>query len=172
VRPLLLLLAASLLLAGCSIQATPSSPTSRPAPAHTAPAKGTPDVEQAKLALGAYLLALSEGRYAEAAATYGGDYSHLAGYNPTLSPDDDAALLEAACRFNGYQCLRAVQIAPGAVAQADQAQFLVSFITADGQPFVLAPPPGAEEQPVRQFPFTVVATPDGYRVLELPPYVS
>ncbi len=56
------------------------------------------DTEQARQALTGFFDALSKGHYSDAVSLYGGSYEILVGYNPEISPDDQAALWQNAAR--------------------------------------------------------------------------
>jgi hypothetical protein len=119
---------------------------------------------------------LSTGRYEEASQLYGGSYEVLIDNNPTLDPQDHAALWRNACTANGFQCLRVRSARlQGEVASGAQVRFLVEFSTPDGERFVRGPCCGASETdmpPESAFLFAVVRSEDGaYRVQDLPVYV-
>jgi hypothetical protein len=119
---------------------------------------------------------LSAGRYEEASQLYGGPYEVLSEYNPTPDPQDHAALWQAACTSNGFQCLRvcSARLPEDGAAKAEY-RFLVEFSTPDDQLFVRGPCCGASETKMpseSEFLFTVTVTKDGeYRVQDLPVYV-
>lgn len=131
--------------------------------------------QAARQVLLAYFSALRGGRYAEAARVYGGSYETLIEQNPQIDPQSHAALLEAACTVNGFQCLQVrnarLQEHP---AQAGEYRFAVEFSSADGELFVLGPCCGAadtESPPQSEFVFTVARAGEGaYQVRELPVY--
>jgi hypothetical protein len=114
---------------------------------------------------------LHEGRYADAATYYAGDYTNLRYLKPVIALDDHAALLQAACEVNGYKCLEVIGIEPGAIT-GDTQVFYVRFTNTDGSPFIRVPPPGAPGTPQGEFELRVQWTADGPRVISLPPYVS
>jgi hypothetical protein len=119
---------------------------------------------------------LNAGRYEEASQLYGGPYEVLIDNNPTLDPQDHAALLRNACTINGLQCLRvrSARLQEDAVSGAEF-RFLVEFSMPDGERFVRGPCCGASETdmpPESEFSFAVVRSEDGaYRVQDLPVYV-
>lgn len=53
---------------------------------------------------------LHTGSYEDAALLYGGTYETMIDHNPTISPEDRAALMQNACTINGAQCLKAKSI--------------------------------------------------------------
>jgi len=149
-----------------------------PAAAQPAEVQAEPedkDLQRAQQALLDFFAAVNAGEYARAANLFGGDAEVLRGYNPDIPPEDLVALLEAGCRYNGFQCnlqvlrmLRAERISP------DRYRFTVEFSQPDGSLFVLGPCCGAsvEEMPPRsQFEYTVVQSGDRFRVEGLPVYV-
>jgi hypothetical protein len=119
---------------------------------------------------------LSAGRYEEASQLYGGSYEVLIDNSPTLDPQDHAALWQAACTENGFQCLRvrSARLQEQMVSRAEF-RFIVEFSTPDGELFVRGPCCGANETempPESEFSFAVVRSKDGaYRVQDLPVYV-
>lgn len=129
------------------------------------------DLDQARATLIAYLSALNEGRYAEAAQLYGGSYELLHEYNPGVAPSDKAGLLEGACTANGFVCARVHAIVDAEARSPTEFVFTVE-LEENGKVFVFTPPPGAEGQSRSRFPFTVVKADDTFLVLDLPPYVS
>jgi hypothetical protein len=134
------------------------------------------DDEQALQSLVDFFEHLSAGRYEEAGHLYGGSYEVLSEYNPTLDPHDHAAMWQAACTSNGFQCLRvrSARLQEDGSAKAEY-RFLVEFFTPDDQLFVRGPCCGASETempPESEFLFAVVRTEDGaYRVQDLPVYI-
>jgi hypothetical protein len=102
--------------------------------------------------------------------------------NPTLDPQDHAALLRNACTANGFQCLRVQSVLlqeqvrlQEDVASGAEFRFVVEFYTPDGQLFVRGPCCGASETDMpseSEFLFTVTMSKDGeYRIQDLPVYV-
>lgn len=172
----------SLVLAGslvaCSGDAAPPGDTGDGAPEGTTtsttlvdPNSDPASETEAGEALADFLGHMGEGRYAEAAALYGGSYELLAEWNPGLDPQDHAALLENGCTVNGLQCLRPMSVTLEASATGTYG-FLVEFAAPDGSLFVGAPGEGESTSPQSEFAFTVVADDgDGYLVQELPPYL-
>jgi hypothetical protein len=57
---------------------------------------------QAEAVLLEYLTAMHEGQYEQAALLYGGEYDSMIVNNETVDPDDNPALLKAACEINGH----------------------------------------------------------------------
>jgi hypothetical protein len=163
----------SLSLILCLLTAACDPETSTPAPPEVPTPAGQ---ELAHQALTEFFGHLSAGRYEEASQRYGGSYQVLIDQNPTLDPQDHAALLRNACTANGFQCLRVrrarleEQVPPGAGYR-----FTVEFSTPEGELFVRGPCCGASETQMpsqSEFPFAVVLNEDGeYRVQDLPVYV-
>lgn len=124
-------------------------------------------------ALAQYFALLNEGDYAGAAELYGGDYSVLIDWNPTVDPADRAHLLELGCTTNGLQCLAVRSIQAGQPVGSDRFEFTVQFENPDGTLFNRQTGDGSEEESVAQseFVYTVVRSGDGFAVLELPVYV-
>ena len=159
------------MLSACASTAQPAPPEPAIVPSPVAASDAPPELAAAQTALENFLNALADGDYATAAGLYGGDYELLRGYNPTIAPDDHAALLEAACTANGFMCLRPASMR----VEGDDPSgltFGVTFANADGSYFAFTPPPGAEGQPRSIFPLRVVTGPEGPKVVDLPPYVS
>lgn len=115
---------------------------------------------------------LNQGKYADAAALYGGEYEMLINYNPTSDPADHAHLLEMGCTVNGLQCLPARSIQTAAEC-SNSFEFSVQFENPGGNLFIQNPggdwPEGT--LPRSTFQYTVVKTEDGFFVQELPIYV-
>jgi hypothetical protein len=119
---------------------------------------------------------LSARRYDEASQLYGGSYEVLIDNNPTLDPQDHAALLRNACTANGFQCLR-VQSArlQDQVMSRAEFRFLVAFCTRDGGLCIRGPCQGASktEMPSQsEFLLAVVQSEnEAFRVQDPPVYV-
>lgn len=159
---LLILVCATLLLAGCAPQATPA-PTSLP-----------PTDSEAQEVLIRFFELLNAKQYAEADLLYGGEYEQLQVFNPEADSADHAALWSWACENAGLQCLK-VRAAALKNLQGDTYIFQVEFTNTDGSLFVLGPCCGADETempPVSQFEYRVTRDNDGkFKVMDLPPYV-
>lgn len=131
------------------------------------------DVPEAQQALEDYLIALKRGNYARAAEIYAGPYAVLRDNNPNVAPADYPGLLRNACEINGHMCLTLRSLVRTDVV-IDEVRFLVEYAWPDGTLFVRGPCCGASPEdrpPVSQWWLRVIKTPDGYRVLDLPPYV-
>jgi hypothetical protein len=119
---------------------------------------------------------LSARRYDAASQLYGGSYEVLIDNNPTLDPQDHAALLGNACTANGFQCLRvrSARLQDQVISRAEF-RFVVEFCTPDGGLFVRGPCCGASktEMPSQsEFLFAVVQSENGaFRVQDPPVYV-
>ncbi len=133
------------------------------------------EADRAREALSGYLAALNEGRFTEAAALYGGSLDVLAEVSPGIDPQDQIALLKAACTQIGYQCLKVRSVGLQEQVSSTEYLFEVEFDNPDGSLFVLGPCCGEDETgmpPRSKFSFTVVKEPAGtFRVLTLPVYV-
>lgn len=130
---------------------------------------------QARQALVDFFSHLEEGDFDTAQELYGGSYEVLIGFNPSLDPDDHAALWENACSLNGFQCLGVRTATFKELTVQGEYIFTVEFNLPDGTLFVLGPCCGATETempPVSQFEYRVIEDTDGnYVVLDLPVYV-
>lgn len=122
----------------------------------------------------AYFSAFNQGDFARAVELYGGSYEMLEANNPAIGPEDRPALLEAACRYNGYRCDLSLREVVRVEQEREGAyRFTLQFNTADGQLFELGPCCGAdpdEAPPVSQFDYTVELQEGEMRVLDLPVY--
>ena len=151
-----------LLLAGC-IGKPPTKPAIPP-----------DESSQVDVILERFFDALHEGDYQAAVDLYGGSYEILIEMNPDLEPGAHLALLERACKTNGFQCLRVGEVL--AVDETSQGVFdlTVTFLTAAGETFQRGPCCGAgagDEPPHTDFTFRVAREGTGqYMVLDLPPY--
>ncbi|MGO8818484.1 MAG: hypothetical protein ACLQVG_27895 [Terriglobia bacterium] len=129
------------------------------------PAKGRDDTGQAARALFEFLSELSVRGYSEAAyfldSNSGGATSE--GPVPTEA-GQKATFLENYCTVKGGQCLTPVDIErkPDAGARGTLL-FKVSFQTSDFKPLNIGPR--------SSFDFRVAKTPDGFKVLDLPPHI-
>jgi len=119
---------------------------------------------QAREVLQAYFDLLHDGRYAEAASYYGGNYEILWEWNPTVAHDDHATLLENGCKVNGLHCLAIKDIAGEEEISSGEYLFTVEFLAGDGGTFV-------SEPSIEQFSYTVKKVDEKYLVQELPIYV-
>src|SRR5574341_382782 len=153
------MLLVGLILVACGSKVT--TPVSTQAPA-----------EAARQALEAYFSALSAGRFADAAALYGGDYQVLVDNNPDLDPNDHEGLLKNACQINGFVCKLAIKDYVSE-SQPSETEFIftVEFQTSDGELFSSGPCCGAaptENPPVTQFEYHVQLVDGKYLVMDLP----
>jgi heat shock protein HslJ len=112
-----------------------------------------------------FLLHLSAGRYAEAATLYDGSYEVLHGWNPSISPDDHAALWEAGCTINGLQCLALDEVIEVQRVTATEYTVTVTLAETAGEHFV-HPVNGQE-----RFDFGLAVRDGQFLVRDLPPYV-
>ncbi len=131
------------------------------------------DTEAAREVLARYFSLLSEGRYANAVALYGGRYEILRDWNPTANPDDLAALLEKGCTINGLRCLPAKTIMAMGRDAPDTYNFAVQFEEPDGSLLVFEPGVDWAEDtfPKSLFEFIVVGEGDNFIVQDLPVYM-
>ncbi|MCE5207698.1 MAG: hypothetical protein LLG42_05230 [Chloroflexi bacterium] len=125
-------------------------------------------------ALTAFLDALHNGRYAEAAGLYAGSYEVLQGYNSGIDPDDYASLLQSACTINGFQCLRVKSANLEEKVSDKEYVFEIEFLNADDSLFVRGACCGGNETdspPQSVFYCRVAKLENGeFRVVDLPPY--
>ena len=132
-------------------------------------------VTNAEDAMKGFFTALNQGDYSQAAERYGGSYDVLQGYNPTLEPEDHAALLQAGCEFNGLMCLKVRETLSIQTGDPHEFFFEVEFANSDGSTFLLGPCCGETEEtmpPESVFIIRVRCQEDGTcQVLDLPPYV-
>ncbi len=121
-----------------------------------------------------FLTLLHNGKYAEAAPLYGGDYEALQVFNPQIDPADKVALWAWVCDNKLLQCLE-VRSATFKNLSGDSYIFQVEFSNPDGSLFILGPCCGATETempPVSQFEYTVSRNAEHrYAVMNPPPYV-
>ncbi len=129
----------------------------------------------AELALNSYLLALSAGDFATAAALYGGSYDVLIDNNPSRDPANHASLFEGACTINGHVCNLSVRsivhvagLAPGIY------RFTVELAYPDGALFELfgCCTDVPLDPPQTQFAFQVDLVDGRYLVMTLPIYAG
>ena len=120
-----------------------------------------------------YLTFLNQGRYEQAAELYGGAYDILTDWNPDLESDKPAALLERGCTINGLQCQPVASIMARPDSAPGKFRFDVVFSDTDDSRVELSSQDAesAEAGSGTSFPFTVVATDSGFKVMELPVYV-
>jgi len=154
-----------------SVAATTAPTVAAAAPTAAAPASAesvaAPD-DPGAVAIERFLLAMHEGRYEDAAQLYGGDYMLLQMYNPTVAPEDHAALLKNACEVNGFRCLAPLSIAPSAQLPG---AYDVTFRAEDGTVFGIQTP-GDASNVHQSFGLLVEETPDGPLPITMPPFVS
>lgn len=132
------------------------------------------EIEAARQSLLAYMIALNEGRYDDAADFFGGDMQVLREYNPNIPADDRAALFQAACMQNGFVCeLSVLNEISAARITPTKFRFVVELQYADGSQFVLGSCCGTDpsgEPLATQFEFYVEQLDGRYLVLTLPVY--
>jgi hypothetical protein len=126
---------------------------------------------QAAQRLGDYFTALHAADYVTAAKYYGGDTSLLQTWNPDIS-NDLPKWFERACTQNGLKCLLPRTITYRGPDAQGGFQFFVEFSNDDGSFFRQGPCCGETEGSVTSaYLFRVLQTPNGYVVMDLPPYV-
>lgn len=136
----------------------------------------TPDSESsaAQLTMLQYFDYLNSGNFGQGAALYGGPQEEMQVNNPEVDPDDLAALLESACRFQ-LRCLPVKDVVGSEEVSPGEFVFQVEFEGPDGETFVLGPCCGASEEimpPMSVFEVRVRRTAAGdFEVLDLPVYV-
>jgi hypothetical protein len=129
---------------------------------------------RAREALLGYFEALHSGDYSRAAEFAGGGLEVLAEMNPSIAAADSAALLQAACTGNGFQCLAVRGIVSEREIVPGSYRFEVEFAAADGRFFVRGPCCGASETEMPSqsaFAYDVVKVGEAYLVQQLPVYV-
>ena len=121
-----------------------------------------------------FLQNLNDGSYQDAVQSYGGTYETLVYFNPTIPPNDHAALLRNACTINGIHCLQVNTAGLDRQVSDTEFVFKVDFLNPDGTLFVLGPCCGASETespPQSVFYFTVKKADNGnFIVMDMPPY--
>ncbi|MGD2157779.1 MAG: hypothetical protein PVG14_08315 [Anaerolineales bacterium] len=109
----------------------------RELPAFQPQNEGMVDEELARAALINFFAYLGTGQYDAAADLYADSYEVMIDHNPDIDPSDRAALLRAACKINGAQCLQVasarLQVDPP--APEGQFHFEVQFQREDGSIF-------------------------------------
>jgi hypothetical protein len=155
------------LLTSCSAAETPNvsslSPTSQPT-------TDSSDLEKAQTSLIAFFSYLSEGKYSQAVELYGGSedqYEALRSNNPTVDPEDKAALLEAGCTYQ-YRCLQIKDVVQADQVSQTEFNFIVQFENPDGSLFMLGPCCGADETempPQSEFKYGVIKMDDHFLVV-------
>jgi hypothetical protein len=134
-----------------------------------------PDVKLAQDALAAFFSHLHDREYEQAVALYGGGYEGMRDHNPSIDPEDLAALFKNACTVNGAQCLEVRQSKLLDQPSPAAFRFSVAFSNEDGSLFSRGPccgddTPDFVEQ--TEFIFTVRMECTGrYLVMELPVYL-
>jgi len=144
-------------------------------PAWTTPPPGAIDLEIARETVLAFFTALHDGRYAEAAGYYGGDYDVLLrDISPDVDPNDYALLWEGGCNY--LQCFLVSNIAAATQTAPDEFSIIVEFMwDYDGSRihFYTACCGGnmADGAVYWQFPYTVKKIEGEMKVMGLPLYL-
>jgi len=122
---------------------------------------------QARGALLTYFSVLHSQDYNEVIYFYGGSYGLLRAWNPSVDPNDFAALFENGCTINGLMCLEARTVVQEEEISPREFKFVVEFMNEAGSLFVSGP----ETSPQSQFVFTVSKDENGkFLVQDLPVY--
>jgi len=122
---------------------------------------------QARAALLTYFSVLHSQDYNEVIYFYGGSYGLLRDWNPTVDPNDFAALFENGCTINGLMCLEARTVVQEEEISSHEFKFVVEFLNEDGSLFVSGP----ETSPQSQFTYTVMKVDIRFLIQDLPVYV-
>jgi hypothetical protein len=162
------------LLFGCTAPDTPVVPsfstTSQPATQSPPQDTKSVDLVKAQETLIAFFLSLSRGNYNQAVGLYGGPedlYEALRNNNPSVDPEDKAALFSAGCTYQ-YRCLAIWEIVQADQVSPTEFHFVVRFANPDGSLFVLGPCCGADETqmpPVSEFEYGVIKVNDHFLVI-------
>jgi hypothetical protein len=132
------------------------------------------DVELARESLINYFDFLNRGEYSKALRYHGGDLEVLQIWSPELEPTNHAALIEAACRASGWQCLKIKEILSEEQVSPNEFKFTVEFAKPDGTTFVLGPCCGATEEEMpstSEFEYYVQKDGREFRVMTPPVYI-
>jgi len=122
---------------------------------------------QARGALLTYFSVLHSQDYNEVIYFYGGSYGLLRDWNPTVDPNDFAALFENGCTINGLMCLEARTVVQEEEISPHEFKFVVEFMNEDGSIFMSGP----ESSPQSQFIYTVMMVDGRFMVQDLPVYM-
>jgi hypothetical protein len=133
------------------------------------------DPQLARQALVDFFSHLHAGKYDQAVEYFGGSYDVMRDHNPTIDPDDYAALFRNACTINGAKCLRVQQATIVEHPSPMEYRFSLQFANEDGSIFSLGPCCGDTDPNTPhqgEFIYTVRLECTGkYRVVEMPVYV-
>jgi len=121
---------------------------------------------QARAALLTYFSVLHSQDYNEVIYFYGGSYGLLRDWNPTVDPNDFAALFENGCTINGLMCLEARTVVQEEEISSHEFKFVVEFLNEDGSLFVSGP----ATSPQSQFTYTVMKVDVRFLIQDLPVY--
>ena len=155
------------LLIGCSPIETSQDFTLPPT---SQPTTDSSDLDNAQTTLVAFFSYLSAGEYSQALELYGGpedQFEALRRNNPSVDPEDKAALFDAGCTYQ-YLCLTIKDVVQAEQISATDFHFVVHFANPDGSLFVLGPCCGADETempPVSEFEYQVVKVDDQFLVI-------
>ena len=133
---------------------------------------GLGDEQLAREALVSFFTFLSEGRYAEASAFYGGTYEEIPFGSPEESGEDLGAYWERVCQ--GVMCLPISRVTLAEAAAEDEFIYYVEFIREDGTRFELGACCGtnqAEFPPVWQFRYPIKEIAGAWKVMRGPLYM-
>jgi hypothetical protein len=136
------------------------------------PPTGDLPLDEARAILSGFFRLLNEGKYVEAATSYGGPHDLLVQNNPDVDPKDLPALLARACLQNGHFCLPVREVLHSQAVQAGEYRFVVTFAHPDGSLFQRGPCCGDDSSlPQSEFVYIVKMFDGKYLVMDLPPYV-
>lgn len=136
------------------------------------------DLEQAQQTLIDFFSLLKNGEYEEAVELFADDaetqfYETAQQNNSDVDPNDQAALMEAACTFQ-LRCMEILKVVSGERVSETEFVFMVELANPDGTLFVLGPCCGADETempPVSQFEYRVEKAGSEFLVHGSPVYV-
>ncbi len=149
---------------------TPPPPHPVATPAWLTPPPEASALDVARETMVAFFDHLSQGRYREAAALYGGSYTAYQEWNPDVPTDDGARLWEAVCTRQ-LPCLPVSRVLGGRALDDGTFAFIVAFVRRDGTLFNVGPCCGQTSGPLTwRFPITVVEREGKFRVVSGPVY--
>jgi hypothetical protein len=147
-------LAISLALSGCGLESSTFTPLNENAARDT---------------LVHWMEQLSRGDYSSVAATYGGDYGALRGWNMSVGRDDHPRLWKNGCTINGLNCLPVKQVVGTTRLSPEVVEFSVLLENKDGTTQVIGPCCGEIAPPDSVFTFQVERRGNRYFVISIPP---
>jgi hypothetical protein len=127
--------------------------------------------EEAGHTLAAFFSFLHDHDYKNAAGLFGTSLNWLIMWNPDVDPSNHAALLEAGCETNGFDCLQLNRVVKSSRISDMEYLFTVEFLDDKGNIYQFRGPVDANVTPPTQFQFRVVRGCDGrYFVVTYPIY--